>query len=200
MLAHSQRLIAFTLASAAFATSAVAQDSTFIRFANVGQSYSAAIFDGDPRIGRQVISATVTLHLTVNAGSSAEYFVTDLLLPVDSGAVVIIDGNELNWAGSGQFDLVYETTALNGTFIARRYGAETFGVAGSITNDSGVTLHFASTSCLADFNSDSIVDFFDYLDFVAAFADNLPTADFNADTVVDFFDYLDFVQAFSNGC
>ncbi|MBU6413043.1 MAG: cytochrome c family protein [Planctomycetes bacterium] len=54
--------------------------------------------------------------------------------------------------------------------------------------------------CVADFNNDSVVDFFDYLDFVAAFSSNAPEADFNSDTVVDFFDYLDFVAAFSSGC
>ncbi|MBU6414393.1 MAG: hypothetical protein KGS45_13095 [Planctomycetes bacterium] len=54
--------------------------------------------------------------------------------------------------------------------------------------------------CTADFNADTIVDFFDYLDFVAAFSSNDPVADFNADTVIDFFDYLDFVAAFSSGC
>ncbi len=199
MTAHSHCLTALATASACCAVSAVAQNSTFIPFANVGQSYSAATFDGDPRIGRQVISATVTLHLTVNAGSSATYFFADLALPVDTGAFVVIDGNELEWGGAGQFDLVYETATLNGMFIARRYGAETFGVAGSITADSGVTLHFAG-SCNADFNNDAVVDFFDYLDFVVAFADGLIAADFNADSVVDFFDYLDFVQAFSGGC
>ncbi len=57
-----------------------------------------------------------------------------------------------------------------------------------------------SLSCPADFNGDTVVDFFDYLDFVDAFSAALPTADFNADTVVDFFDYLDFVDAFSIGC
>ena len=59
---------------------------------------------------------------------------------------------------------------------------------------------FLGTSCDADFNGDTIVDFFDYLDFVAAFAANDPASDFNADTVVDFFDYLDFVAAFAAGC
>lgn len=54
--------------------------------------------------------------------------------------------------------------------------------------------------CAADFNADGTLDFFDYLDFVAAFADGLSIADFNHDSVVDFFDYLDFVQAFSGGC
>jgi hypothetical protein len=54
--------------------------------------------------------------------------------------------------------------------------------------------------CIADFNCDASVDFFDYLDFVAVFAENGPAADFNADTVVDFFDYLDFVAVFASGC
>jgi hypothetical protein len=54
--------------------------------------------------------------------------------------------------------------------------------------------------CLADFNGDTVVDFFDYLDFVDAFSANDPSADFNGDTVIDFFDYLDFVDAFSAGC
>ncbi len=54
--------------------------------------------------------------------------------------------------------------------------------------------------CPSDFNDDGVVDLFDYLDFVAAFAAEDPGADFNADTVIDFFDYLDFVAAFSSGC
>jgi hypothetical protein len=54
--------------------------------------------------------------------------------------------------------------------------------------------------CIADFNCDGTVDFFDYLDFVSSFASNESIADFNHDTVIDFFDYLDFVSAFSQGC
>jgi hypothetical protein len=57
-----------------------------------------------------------------------------------------------------------------------------------------------SVACPADFNADTTVDFFDYLDFVAAFSSNDPGADFNADTTIDFFDYLDFVAAFSSPC
>ncbi len=56
------------------------------------------------------------------------------------------------------------------------------------------------TFCAADFNADGSIDFFDYLDFVAAFSDNAAGADLNRDGVVDFFDYLDFVAAFSLGC
>ncbi len=54
--------------------------------------------------------------------------------------------------------------------------------------------------CDADFNSDGIVDFFDYLDFVDSFSAQAPAADYNNDGIIDFFDYLDFVDAFSAGC
>lgn len=59
---------------------------------------------------------------------------------------------------------------------------------------------FVAPVCAADFNSDGSVDFFDYLDFVAAFSTSDPAADFNSDSSIDFFDYLDFVAAFSIGC
>jgi hypothetical protein len=55
-------------------------------------------------------------------------------------------------------------------------------------------------TCPSDYNHDNVVDFFDYLDFVADFSSSSSAADFNADTVIDFFDYLDFVAAFSTGC
>jgi predicted esterase len=54
--------------------------------------------------------------------------------------------------------------------------------------------------CPADFNLDATVDFFDYLDFVAAFDANDPSADFNRDGSIDFFDYLDFVALFDRPC
>lgn len=54
--------------------------------------------------------------------------------------------------------------------------------------------------CAADFNADGTLDFFDYLDFVDAFAVSAAAADFNNDGIVDFFDYLDFVNSFSGGC
>ena len=56
------------------------------------------------------------------------------------------------------------------------------------------------TVCLADFNCDGRVDFFDYLDFVRLFADENIFADFNEDGQVDFFDYLDFMREFIEGC
>ncbi len=62
-------------------------------------------------------------------------------------------------------------------------------------NDSRhITFAFSS---LADYNSDTIVDFFDYLDFVNDFSNQTGGADFNLDGVIDFFDYLDFLVIFS---
>jgi hypothetical protein len=49
---------------------------------------------------------------------------------------------------------------------------------------------------VADFNNDGTIDFFDYLDFVAAFDAESPSADVNNDGTIDFFDYLDYVAAF----
>lgn len=54
--------------------------------------------------------------------------------------------------------------------------------------------------CEANINDDCVVDFFDYLDYVALFSSNDPEADFNGDGEIDFFDYLDYVSAFSTGC
>jgi hypothetical protein len=69
-----------------------------------------------------------------------------------------------------------------------------------IVSDRNGVRAYRSVSCAADFNADTVVDFFDYLDFVAAFSAGGAGADFNGDTTIDFFDYLDFVAAFSSGC
>jgi hypothetical protein len=54
--------------------------------------------------------------------------------------------------------------------------------------------------CIADFNGDEYVDFFDFDDFVLAFESGDPRADVNDDGFVDFFDFDDFVLAFEVGC
>lgn len=55
-------------------------------------------------------------------------------------------------------------------------------------------------TCNADFNSDGVIDLFDYLDFVDVFSSGIPDSDYNADGVVDLFDYLDYVDQFAAGC
>ncbi len=90
-----------------------------------------------------------------------------------------------------------ETLLLSNVTLADEadYDCIVSNVCGEVTSDA-VTFRI----CIADFNCDALLDFFDYLDFVAAFSNASANADFNADGVVDFFDYLDFVQAFSAGC
>ncbi len=54
--------------------------------------------------------------------------------------------------------------------------------------------------CLADFDNNDFLDFFDYDGFVAAFEAGLPSADADHDGFVDFFDYDRFVGVFEAGC
>ncbi len=75
---------------------------------------------------------------------------------------------------------------------------------GAVDNHYILTIGNPSGGCIADFNNDSFVDFFDYADYVACFeGEPCPpgrTADVNGDNFVDFFDYADFVDAFETGC
>jgi hypothetical protein len=73
-------------------------------------------------------------------------------------------------------------------------------IAGGATGPKLTIIYTVPPVCAADFNADNVLDFFDYLDFVAAFAAGSTSADFNSNGTVDFFDYLDFVAAFSAGC
>jgi hypothetical protein len=58
--------------------------------------------------------------------------------------------------------------------------------------------------CVADFNNDGFVDFFDYSDFVQCFEGSAcprgRDADVNGDGFIDFFDYGDYVDLFERGC
>jgi hypothetical protein len=71
-----------------------------------------------------------------------------------------------------------------------------------VTNSCGSASSIPATLtvCVADYNCDGSVDFFDYLDFVNDFTASNGFADVNGDASLDFFDYLDFVNAFTSGC
>jgi hypothetical protein len=56
------------------------------------------------------------------------------------------------------------------------------------------------TTCLADFNNDGELDFFDVQAYLAAFSAHDPAADLTGDGTFDFFDVQQFLNAFSNGC
>jgi len=57
-----------------------------------------------------------------------------------------------------------------------------------------------ATACPADLNSDGLVDFSDYLDFLNLYDAGDLAVDFNADGLVDFADYLEFLNLYDAGC
>ena len=96
-------------------------------------------------------------------------------------------GDSVTWSGTSTANLgegQMQWSNLIGTGVHADY------VVAILDNGGG--------GCEADFNGDNQVDFFDYLDFVAAFDAEDDSADFNGDNQVDFFDYLDFAAAFDN--
>lgn len=56
------------------------------------------------------------------------------------------------------------------------------------------------TACMADFNTDGVLDFFDIADFLDAFSAQDPSADLTHDWVFDFFDVAAYLDAYSAGC
>lgn len=54
--------------------------------------------------------------------------------------------------------------------------------------------------CIADFNGDGTLNFFDIAGFLDAFSDQDPRADLTDDGVFDFFDVADYLALFSDGC
>lgn len=56
------------------------------------------------------------------------------------------------------------------------------------------------TACLADWNHDDVLDFFDIAAFLDDFSTHNPAADLTDDGLFDFFDVSAFLAAFSNGC
>ncbi len=58
----------------------------------------------------------------------------------------------------------------------------------------------AGIQCPADLNSDGVLDFFDALAFLGAFAAGDSVADWNQDGVFDFFDAQQYLSDFSAGC
>ncbi len=63
-----------------------------------------------------------------------------------------------------------------------------------------ITLIDSPPQCTADFNGDTVLDFFDVQAFLQAFAAQDPQADFVDDGVFDFFDVQAFLSAFAAGC
>lgn len=143
----------------------------------IGGGPEGIVFVGAGNPGFLVPSCLVCEY---GSGSVAAYELDANGDPIPATRRVMISG--LGGAEGGVRD------PITGSFIF-----STFGGGNQI-----VIVEGFNRDCAANFNGDCAIDFFDYLDFVSAFADNDPIADFNNDEVIDFFDYLDFVDAYSN--
>ncbi len=162
----------------------------------------AAVTDVDGRIvqcgigsGTVFLSNNSASFVNANApatafNSTGAYHRYRMTITPGSGVRLFIDGNQV-------LSMPFGATGVVSTRRA------SFGDT-SICQTSQTKLRFVSLTlppqCGFDFNQDCVADFFDYLDFVAAFAANDIRADFNQDGVLDFFDYLDFVAFIAAGC
>lgn len=106
------------------------------------------------------------------------------------------EGTAAYWTDYSFGDFAMAWMTFNAGWIGQYKEGTSYGVWLCRSGNSG----WAPPVCAPDFNGDTTLDFFDYLDFVDAFANSAPASDINADGVIDFFDYLDFVDAFSLGC
>lgn len=157
---------------------------------------------------------TIEGNFTQNSGATFDFEVGSITDPALNDTLNLIAGGVANLSGTirihrtpGFVPPIGQGFTIVGTAPNLRLGNFT-----SIVSDDFWHIEYlhnaavavfdglGTPACPADFNHDGILDFFDYLDFLDAFANNLPNADFNNDTVIDFFDYLDFVNAFSSGC
>ena len=71
----------------------------------------------------------------------------------------------------------------------------------ALFTNAGAAYVFAfDQACVADFNGDGTLNFFDVSAFLAAFQANDPAADLTNDGSFNFFDVSEFLSAFSKGC
>lgn len=128
----------------------------------------------------------------------------------DSGALIDrLDYGDQTFAGtirtqnaSGQVCRESLGTNAIDAWVLSTVGDE-FGSVASATGDLGSPGVYIAVSCLpcpADLTGDGMLDFFDMIAFLAAFAAQDPAADFNDDGQFDFFDITTFLTAFGEGC
>lgn len=70
----------------------------------------------------------------------------------------------------------------------------------NLTDAGAVYTMTLNPPCIADFNSDGVVDIFDFLAFQNAFVAQLGTADMDCNGIFDFFDFLGYQNKFVAGC
>ncbi|MFG0315060.1 MAG: GC-type dockerin domain-anchored protein, partial [Phycisphaerales bacterium] len=63
-----------------------------------------------------------------------------------------------------------------------------------------VVLRVTAPACVADYNGDGVINFFDVSAFLVLFGDEDPAADLNADGMFSFFDVAAFLALYNQGC
>lgn len=113
------------------------------------------------------------------------------------GLNVTVDGQgpfTYQWVRNG-VEIPGATSAFYVTSVPGTYRCRVRSSCDSTTTNDAVV-----TRCLADFNCDGFVDFFDYDQFVTLFQRGDLAADANGDGFIDFFDYVEFTASFQTGC
>ncbi|MEK6703845.1 MAG: beta-propeller fold lactonase family protein [Planctomycetota bacterium] len=127
-------------------------------------------------LGELTLDQTITSQAAIDLAFSPDYTEMFVGNHFQGGITRYRAGAELNWTQSGTI----ATPSMGG-----------FGT-------------FVAPGCIADFNFDGAVDFFDYDDYVRCFEGQAcppgRDPDFNGDNALDFFDYDYFVQLFETGC
>lgn len=132
-----------------------------------------------------------TNFYSINPGGSADGFVwtemTGLMNAMDYFASIGIELTNVIDVRS-----VDAISPDGSTFAATGFEAK--------TGELRTVIISTSTECVADFNNDGQLDFFDVGIFIGAFNDENPAADLNDDGLFNFFDVSEFLNAFSQGC
>lgn len=128
---RNRSLVGAVLLSALSAGAYAGTGTATFYFAPVGNSYLALLQADNPIVGKEVIATRIYLDVESFPGSDAANFFTDIAFPTEplpgnDGGFALLGADE-NWSGAGVFSYFEDTTRFNGTFIPRRYGAETPG-------------------------------------------------------------------------
>lgn len=151
-------------------------------------------------------SQSITEHFAVHAGRlyAIGWFTPPGNSATATTVIRIVDGQTPTSVKTGVSAAIgsYQPTTTAQSFGSRLYVGGSFKFLGASATSTNASAFLSSLmcQCAADFNNDTVVDTFDYLDFLQQFSANNVTADVNTDGAVDFFDYLDFVGAMSEGC
>lgn len=156
---------------------------------NYGLMFGDGLIDVGPTEAQPGVTVFLVLEMLRNTASNSTTY-TLFVNPTPgaprptTGSVQIVRGglvplsNSLQLLGEGGYDI--DEIRIGQTW-------------GSVTP-------LAALACRPDLNGDGVLDFFDALAFIGAFANRDAIADWNFDQMFDFFDVQGFLADFSGGC